>query len=112
MLQQILANLLSNAAKFSPAGSRIDLWASRTGDTLRIGVTDRGSGIPDEFRDKIFQKFSQADASDARQKGGTGLGLSISKAIVERMHGEIGFESGVGAGTTFWVDLPCPPARH
>jgi PAS domain S-box-containing protein len=108
-LQQVLSNLLSNAAKFSPAGSRIDLWASRTGDTLRIGVTDRGSGIPDEFRDKIFQKFSQADASDTRQKGGTGLGLSISQAIVERMRGEIGFESGMGAGTTFWVDLPCRP---
>ncbi|MGH6639483.1 MAG: ATP-binding protein, partial [Polaromonas sp.] len=78
--------------------------------------------IPEAFRDKVFEKFSQADSSDSRQKGGTGLGLSISKAIVEAMHGRIGFVSQFGAGSTFHVDLPesmdaapaaavAPPAR-
>jgi CheY-like chemotaxis protein len=69
-------------------------------------VQDRGPGIPDEFRGRIFQKFSQADSSDARLKGGTGLGLSIAKAIVERLDGIIGFTSKPGAGTTFHFELP------
>jgi signal transduction histidine kinase len=74
--------------------------------SVRISVSDRGSGIPAEFQDKIFAKFSQADASDSRKMGGTGLGLSIAKAIVEKHGGEIGFRSNEGGGTTFHFDLP------
>lgn len=74
---------------------------------VRVEVTDRGPGIPDEFRPRIFQKFSQADASDTRQKGGTGLGLAITKELAERMGGTVGFESEPGRGTTFFVELPC-----
>lgn len=73
---------------------------------VRVSVTDHGSGIPEEFRNRIFQKFAQADSSDNRQKGGTGLGLSICKAIIERLGGEIGFETEVNVGTTFYFDLP------
>lgn len=105
-MMQVMTNLMANAAKFSPLGAVVDLRLTREGDMIRFAVTDRGPGIPGAFRDKVFEKFSQADSSDSRQKGGTGLGLSISKAIVEAMHGRIGFDSRQGAGSTFHVDLP------
>jgi CheY-like chemotaxis protein len=82
---------------------------------LRVEVRDRGPGIPEEFRKRIFQKFSQADSSDTRQKGGTGLGLNISRAIIERLGGSIGFDTRTGEGTTFYFELPewvePPPTR-
>jgi signal transduction histidine kinase len=110
-LLQVLANLLSNAAKFSPAGGKVEVSAARRGDGVRVQVRDHGSGIPADFQDKIFGKFSQADSSDTRRLGGTGLGLSIAKAIVEKHGGTIGFETAPGAGTTFHFDLPlAPPA--
>jgi len=68
-------------------------------NTVRVSVTDRGPGIPEEFRARMFQKFSQADSSDSRQKGGTGLGLAICKEIIERMGGKIGFLSESGHGS-------------
>lgn len=105
-LMQVMTNLMSNAAKFSPAGAAVELRLARHGAMIRLSVTDHGPGIPDAFRAKIFGKFSQADASDSRQKGGTGLGLAISKAIVEKMGGSIGFVTREGEGTTFHVDLP------
>lgn len=105
-LIQVLTNLLSNAAKFSPKGEVVLVSAERADGALRISVRDRGPGIPPEFRDRIFQKFSQADSSDRRAKGGTGLGLSISKAIVEKHGGTLTFESEVGKGSTFTVELP------
>ncbi|NQU57190.1 MAG: response regulator, partial [Rhodospirillales bacterium] len=105
-LMQVLSNLMSNAAKFSPDGEQVDLSVTRRGETIRIAVKDNGPGIPEEFRDRIFVKFSQADSSDTRQKGGTGLGLSISKAIVEQHGGTIGFDTVTGKGSTFYIDLP------
>ncbi|MFL5805062.1 MAG: ATP-binding protein [Roseiflexaceae bacterium] len=105
-LMQVLNNLLSNAAKFSPPGGTVYVAVACREGTLRIGVRDRGPGIPAEFRSRIFQKFAQADSSDTRQKGGTGLGLSIAKAIVERLGGQIGYETELSVGTTFYVDLP------
>jgi PAS domain S-box-containing protein len=105
-LTQVMTNLLSNAAKFSPRGNTVTVSVSRRGELLRIAISDHGPGIPPEFQSRIFQKFAQADSSDTRQKGGTGLGLSISKAIVERLGGQIGFETAAGKGTTFYVDLP------
>jgi PAS domain S-box-containing protein len=114
-LTQVVTNLLSNAMKFSPAGGIVDIIVERVESGVRVEVRDSGPGIPEEFRKRIFQKFSQADSSDTRQKGGTGLGLNISRAIIERLGGSIGFETRTGAGTTFYFELPewvePPPTR-
>ena len=77
----------------------------RSGDHAACTVQDRGAGIPDEFRDRIFERFTQADSSNKRRTGGTGLGLSISAAIVDAHRGELDFESKVGEGTTFFFAL-------
>lgn len=105
-LLQVMTNLLSNAIKFSPAQGTVLVLLGRHAGRVRVEVSDNGPGIPEEFRQRIFQKFSQADSSDTRQKGGTGLGLAISKAIVERMDGSLGFTSRVAVGTTFFFELP------
>ena len=105
-LTQVMTNLLSNAAKFSPKHSTVDISTWRRGNVVRVSVTDHGPGIPEEFAEHIFEKFSQADASSSRNHGGTGLGLSIVKALVEGMGGRVGFESDPGEGTTFYFDLP------
>lgn len=105
-LLQVMANLLSNAAKFAPNNSVVTVRTSRGETIVRVEVTDTGPGIAEAFRASIFEKFSQADASDSRQRGGTGLGLAISKELIERMDGVIGFESIVGGGATFFFELP------
>jgi PAS domain S-box-containing protein len=104
-LMQILTNLLSNATKFSPAGAAVHIRAFASGAWVRFEVEDRGIGIDEAFRARIFEKFAQAEASADRRFGGTGLGLAISKSLVERMGGRIGFISTVGRGTTFFVEL-------
>ena len=105
-LAQVMANLFSNAAKFSPAGSRVEVSITRSDTSARVAVTDYGPGVPEDFRDGIFDKFTQADSSDTRQKGGTGLGLNISRAIIEKHGGTLDYESEAGAGATFYFDLP------
>lgn len=107
-LMQVLANLISNAAKFSEAGGEIEIEARPGPLGYRILVKDRGSGIPEAFRTQMFTKFAQADSSDTRQKGGTGLGLSIAREIMLRMNGDIGFAAREGGGTIFHIDLPVP----
>jgi PAS domain S-box-containing protein len=107
-LQQVLGNLLSNAVKYSSASDSVEVSVEAFGDegTVRVRVTDHGPGIPADFRGQIFQKFSQADTSDARKKGGSGLGLAISKELMERMNGLIGYESVPGQGASFYFVLP------
>jgi PAS domain S-box-containing protein len=105
-LAQVITNLLSNAIKFSPPGDEVVVAINERDDTVRIAIRDHGHGIPNEFRPRIFEKFAQADAPDARQKGGTGLGLSIVKQIVTRLGGTVGFEDTAGGGTVFYVALP------
>jgi DNA-binding response OmpR family regulator len=84
----------------------VEISAARENGDVKISVRDYGSGIPDQFRDRMFQKFAQADSSDTRHKSGTGLGLSIVKAIVEKHGGTISFDSRTGDGTTFYFCLP------
>jgi len=105
-LVQVVTNLLSNAAKFSPEGDTVDVTLELMGDRVRVGVHDRGPGIPEAFRSRIFSRFAQADSTATRQKGGTGLGLAICKRLIELMHGSIGFEGRPGGGTTFYFELP------
>ncbi|MES2674159.1 MAG: PAS domain-containing sensor histidine kinase [Pseudomonadota bacterium] len=105
-LMQVMANLLSNAAKFSPKESPVEITISTTKNHSRVSVRDYGSGIPAEFHHRIFTAFAQADTSDTRQQGGTGLGLKISKNLIENMGGEIGFDSEPDRGTCFWLELP------
>jgi PAS domain S-box-containing protein len=105
-LMQILTNLLSNAVKFSPSAGKVVLSAMHVGDEIEIAIQDQGPGIPEDFQQKIFQRFSQADASSAKMKGGTGLGLALCKELVEAMQGSIGFHSVVGAGARFYLRLP------
>jgi hypothetical protein len=81
-------------------------------DALRVNVRDEGSGIPEEFHARIFEKFSQADSSTTREKGGTGLGLHIAQRFIEHMRGHIGFDSVAGAGATFWIEMPAVAANH
>jgi signal transduction histidine kinase len=105
-LMQVLTNLLSNAAKFSPSEGTVEISVTRRNHYFKIAITDHGSGIPKEFRKRIFQRFAQGDASTTRKKGGTGLGLSICKAIVEKLNGKIGYISKENMGTTFFFTLP------
>jgi PAS domain S-box-containing protein len=105
-LMQVMTNLLSNAAKFSPPGGSVDVAVSVAGGRVRVDVGDRGPGIPPAFRGRIFGRFAQADSADSRIKGGTGLGLAISKRLIEMMQGRIGFEDRAGGGTRFYFELP------
>jgi PAS domain S-box-containing protein len=103
---QVCVNLLSNGAKYSPEGGTVEVFVQARGATMRVGVVDRGPGVPEEFRPRVFERFAQAIAHDRRAQGGTGLGLSICRAIVEAHGGAIGFDSEPGVRTEFWFTLP------
>jgi two-component system sensor histidine kinase/response regulator len=110
-IRQITLNLLSNAIKFTERGS-VTLSVSQLGAVedellkLRIAVTDTGIGISPEAQRRLFNSFTQAEASTTRRFGGTGLGLVISRRLAELMGGELNFESSPGHGSTFWLIVP------
>ena len=106
-VRQILYNFLSNSVKFTPERGRIEIRANMlTDQTVRITVTDTGHGIAEQDREKIFEKFRQADGSITRGSEGSGLGLAISKELATMLAGSVGMESEAGKGSTFWVDIP------
>lgn len=111
-LRQILVNLIGNAVKFTTSGS-VSLRCSYDHPThrLRYEVIDTGPGIPADRVDRLFQRFSQVDASTSRAFGGTGLGLAISKGLAEAMGGDLGVLSIAGEGSCFWVEFPCELAN-
>ena len=105
-LMQVMNNLISNAVKFSDEGKDVEISATTNENNKVIfAVKDYGRGIPDEHRDKLFERFTQVDSSDEREKLGTGLGLTISKNIVEEHQGHIWYESKLEHGTTFFFEL-------
>lgn len=105
-LAQVVTNLISNAIKFSPRLGDVSVSTRQDKSCAYIDIRDHGPGIPDDYKEKIFDKFVQVDAADNRQKGGTGLGLSIAKQIIVQLGGEIGFQSPPDGGTIFSARLP------
>jgi signal transduction histidine kinase len=101
-----MANLISNACKFSAAGASVRVAARGVDDHVELSVSDSGRGIPEAFRSQLFQPFAQEQTGNTRETGGTGLGLHIAQQLCERLGGTIDFESEVGVGTTFRVRLP------
>lgn len=102
---QVLTNLLSNAAKFSPPNEVVEIYAKRNKHLISVEIVNKGAGIPEESRSKIFESFYQVDSSDSRVKKGSGLGLNICKSLVKNMGGTIGFNSIVNDKTTFYVEF-------
>ena len=110
LMEQVLINLLDNAAKYAPPGSTIVLAADRQGDKLRLRLIDEGPGIPEDRLEKIFDKFHRADHAD-RQRAGTGLGLAICRGFVRAMGGTIGAANRTDrSGAIFTVLLPASSA--
>jgi signal transduction histidine kinase len=106
-VQQILYNFLNNAVKFTPEEGRIEISASMLDEKIvRVAVSDSGCGIAESDREKIFEKFRQADGSITRQTTGSGLGLAICRELAALLAGTIAMESQVGKGSKFWLDIP------
>jgi len=105
-IAQALGNMLDNAVKYSPEGSRIEMDFRRQGGMLEISVSDPGPGIASEHLPRLFERFYRVDKSRSRELGGTGLGLAIAKHIAELHGGKAGVESELGRGSRFWLALP------
>ena len=104
-LSQVCLNLLSNAVRFSPPDSTVEITLSEHNKLIRVSIVDQGNGVAGEFLPQLFQRFAQADNQDSRQHAGTGLGLAISKALIEQMAGQIGYERRQ-QGSCFYFELP------
>jgi PAS domain S-box-containing protein len=110
-LMQVMTNLLSNAAKFSKPEQNVEVRILPQGSVVRVEIEDHGNGIAPEFQSRIFEEFAQANSTNTRHSGGTGLGLNITKKLLEKMAGQIGYDTRIGEGTTFWFMLPIS-VRH
>jgi PAS domain S-box-containing protein len=108
---QVLRNLLQNAVKYSPDGGEINIKAALGSQYLTIQVSDQGVGIPQEYHQRVFERFFQVDSDSTRRVGGSGLGLAIAKSIVEAHGGRIWFRSEPGQGSTFYFTLPWNPGE-
>lgn len=106
VVRQALVNLVDNAIKYSPEGSKVTVLISRGSDHAVIAVEDNGPGIAAEHREKIFERFYRIDPSRSRELGGTGLGLSLVKLAAEAHGGRVEVDSTIGRGTTFRLILP------
>lgn len=104
-LRQVLINFVSNALKFTGHGF-IEIGIRDQGDSVYVQVKDTGIGIPEEYHDKVFERFRQVESAESRKYGGNGLGLAISKSLVEMLGGEMGMESVYGSGSIFYFTLP------
>jgi PAS domain S-box-containing protein len=104
--QQIMANLLSNAAKFTGQGTTVEVAAKRNEGSVAVFVRDRGPGIPEQLKARLYEKFAQFDPAPSSSRGGTGLGLAITRRLVRLMGGEISYRSLAGEGTAFVIAFP------
>lgn len=105
-LKLVITHLVTNAIKFSPEGSEVQVNVFNSENVARVAVADHGEGIAEDFQKKLFKKFEQADSSATRKIGGVGLGLSLCKSIIEKHHGKIGYTTKLHEGSTFYFDLP------
>lgn len=105
-ISQVMVNLLTNAAKFSHRGGRVEISLTLVEDRCQVSVQDYGKGIPLDFHERVFDPFAQSDNTDTQQSGGTDLGLSISKSIVQRHGRKLDFEFTFDEGALFFFDLP------
>lgn len=105
-VHQMMSNLLDNAIKYTPEDGRITVTAECLNDFVRVGVSDTGIGIPHEDLPRLFERFYRVDKARSRELGGTGLGLAIVKHLARSQGGDVGVESVLGQGTTFWFTLP------
>ncbi len=112
LITRVVENLLANALKFTPSGGQITVRIASTSSGGRMEVTDTGTGVPEEYREKIFEKFGQVEARENKARSSTGLGLTFCKLVVEAHGGTLGVESEVGEGSTFWLELPGESVRE
>jgi signal transduction histidine kinase len=105
-VEQVLKYLMDNASRYSPENSQIEIWGKIVGDFIQTSIKDQGFGISKEDQAQLFTQFFRSERSEVRAEQGWGLGLSVVKNLVELMGGEVGFESELDQGSTFWFTLP------
>jgi signal transduction histidine kinase len=105
-LVQVLTNILSNANKYTPEGGSITVTGAQVGSALRVAVQDTGIGLPEDEQAQLFSQFFRSEQPEAREQTGWGLGLYVTRRLLELMDGEIGVETSLGEGSTFWFTLP------